>query len=79
MPSVIVPLATSPADRASEPTDPIVTAVCSAHHIRRNAASRRTELCSASVLSSTNRQMACAWAPLARRSSVAVSRSSMPP
>ena len=47
-----------------------MTAVWSAHHIRRNAASRRTELCSASALSSTNRHIACASAPFARRSSV---------
>ena len=79
MPSSIVPLATSAALATSERTDPIVTAPCTAHHIRMNARWRRTELSSIPSLSSTKRHIAWAPAPLARRSSAAVSRSSMPP
>ena len=79
VPSVIAPLLTSTADSTSVPTRPTATSICSAHHMRRNAASRRTALVIASELSSTNRHIAWFSAPLARRSSTAVSRSSMPP
>ena len=79
VPTVIAPLATSavPTTRAS--TEPAVIAPCTAHHRRMNARWRRTELSSAPELSSTKRHMACTPAPLARRSSEAVRRSSMPP
>ena len=60
-------------------TDPAATDPCTAHHIDRNARSRRTELCMVPELSSTKRHIACTPAPLARRSSAAVRRSSMPP
>ncbi len=79
MPSVIVPLATSAALAIKATTEPIVTAPWTAHHMRMNARWRRTELRSMPPLSSTKRHMAWAPAPLARRSSAAVRRSSMPP
>ena len=79
MPSVITPRSTSSADSASDSTEPTVTDRLTAHHIRRNARSRRTELSSAAEESSTKRHIACTSAPLERRSSIAVSFSSMPP
>ena len=79
MPTVIAPLATSAALTTRLSTEPAVTAPCTAHHMRMNARSRRTELCSMPELSSTKRHMAWTPAPLARRSSAAVRRSSMPP
>ena len=79
MPTVIAPLATSVADTTSASTEPSVTEPCTAHHMRMNARWRRTELRSMPPLSSTKRHMACTPAPLARRSSEAVRRSSMPP
>ena len=79
VPSEIVPRATSVALTTRLSTDPTVTAPCTAHHMRMNARWRRTELRSMPELSSTKRHMACTPAPFERRSSAAVSRSSMPP
>ena len=79
MPSVMAPLATSTALTTRLSTEPAVTAPCTAHHSRMNARWRRIELCNIPELSSTKRHMACTPAPLARRSSAAVRRSSMPP
>ena len=79
VPTVIAPLATSAAPTTRASTEPAVMAPCTAHHMRMNARWRRIELCRAPELSSTNRHMACTPAPLARRSSAAVRRSSMPP
>ena len=45
-------------------TEPIVTAPCTAHHMRMNARWRLTELRSIPPLSSTKRHMAWAPAPL---------------
>ena len=61
VPSVIAPLATSAALTMRATTEPIVTAPCTAHHMRMNACWRRTELRSMPPLSSTKRHMA--WAP----------------
>ena len=79
MPSVMTPRSTSTADSASDSTEPTVTEACTAHHIRKNALSRRTALASAAEESSTKRHIACTSAPFERRSSTAVRRSSMPP
>ena len=79
VPIVIAPFVTSTALSTRLRIRPTVIAPCTVHHMRMNARSRRTELCSAPLESSTKRQMACTPAPLARRSSAAVSRSSMPP
>ena len=79
VPTVITSPATSSVPATREITEPPATDACTIHHIRRNARSRRTELAIASVLSSTKRHIACVAAPFERRSSAAVSRSSMPP
>ena len=79
VPTVITPRCTSTALLTKATTEPPATAPCTAHHMRKNALSRRTELAIASALSSTKRHIACWPAPLARRSSAAVSRSSIPP
>ena len=79
VPSEMAPWLTSPALAISATTDPIVTAPCTAHHIRMNARWRLTELRSIPPLSSTKRHIAWAPAPFERRSSAAVKRSSMPP
>ncbi len=73
------PRSTSAALAISAMTEPMVTAPCTAHHIRMNARWRLTELRSIPPLSSTKRHMAWAPAPFERRSSAAVKRSSMPP
>jgi hypothetical protein len=79
VPSEMTPLPTSDALITSVMTEPAATEPWTAHHIVRNARSRRTELCKVPELSSTKRQMAWTPAPLARRSSAAVRRSSIPP
>ena len=78
-PTVITLRLTNIALTTSETIDPAATEPSTAHHIRRNAFSRRTALSSVPELSSTNRHIAWAPAPLDRRSSAAVSRSSIPP
>jgi hypothetical protein len=59
VPIVIVPLATSTAPLADGEDDPPTAAPCTAHHMPRNADSRRTPLSSAPADSSTKRHMAC--------------------
>ena len=78
-PTVMMWRLTSRALAISDTTEPAATAPSTPHHMRRNAFSRRTALPNASALSSTNRHMAWAPAPLERRSSAAVRRSSIPP
>ncbi len=74
-----MPRSTSTALTISDPAEPRAMAPCTPHHIWRKARSRRTAARSAPELSSTNRHIAWTLAPLARRSSAAVRRSSMPP
>jgi hypothetical protein len=79
VPIVITSDLTSAAPTTNETTVPTETDPWTIHHIFKNALSRRTELLIASLLSSTKRHIACGPAPFERRSSAAVSRSSIPP